>query len=42
MEIVSYACDNTSYIAGENIDQVISVLQNAASLFKWFSNESES
>lgn len=42
IEIVSYAYDNTSYIAGENIDQVISVLQNAASLFNWFSNESES
>ena len=39
VDIVNYADDNTSYITGDNIDQVMSALQNAAaSLFKWFSD----
>ena len=39
VDIGNYADDNISYITEDNIDQVISALQNAAaSLFKWFSD----
>ena len=39
LDIDSYADDNTPCFVGDNIDQVVSALQNvAASLFKWFSD----
>ena len=39
VDIASYADDNAPYIAEENIDQIISALENSAvSLFKWFSD----
>ena len=35
-DIANYVDDNNPYIVGDNIDQVISALQNvAASLFNW-------
>ena len=44
VDITSYPDDNTPYIVGDNMDYVITALQNAAaSLFKCFSeNQSES
>ena len=37
VDIATYANDNTPYIVGDDIDHVISALQNAtASLFEWF------
>ena len=39
VDFASYADDNTPYVIGDNIDQVISALENAAaSLFNWFSD----
>ena len=38
-DIANYADDNTIYIEHENIDDLITSLQNAAAkLFKWFSD----
>ena len=39
VDIASYADDNTFYKEHENIDDLITPLQDAAAkLFKWFSN----
>ena len=39
VDIANYADDNTVYKEHENIDDLISSLQDAAAkLFKWFSN----
>ena len=35
----SYADDNTQYVEGSNIDEVITILENdSVQLFKWFSD----
>ena len=38
INIASYADDNTSYIAADNIDDLIKLEEASTTLFQWFDN----